>query len=164
MRVMSRIAIACSTVVMVVGCAKSDQAAQDSASAAALTAPPPAPAPAPARTLADFAGSWQIAAVPESGNDTTPTKYVLTATTDTTGWSITFPSGLKVPVHVALSGDSVVEHTGTFASQRRKSMKVMTEGSLKLQEGKLTGTTVAHYSTSGADSVLRLRIEGTKRP
>jgi hypothetical protein len=166
MRVMSRVAIACSTVVMVVGCGKSDQAAKDSASAAALTTPPPAsaPAPAPAPTLADFAGSWDVSSVPESGKDTTPTKYVLTATADTAGWFITFPSGLKVPLHVEMSGDSVTEHTGTFSSQRRKGMKVMTEGSLKLQDGKLTGSTTAHYSKAGADSVLHLRTEGTKKP
>jgi hypothetical protein len=43
-------------------------------------------------------------------------------------------------------------------------MKVMTEGSFKLQDGKLTGSTTAHYSKAGADSVLHLRTEGTKKP
>jgi hypothetical protein len=101
---------------------------------------------------------------PESGKDTSVTKYVLTATADTTGWLITFPSGLKVPLQVAVSGDSLLERSGTFASQRRKGVKVMTEGSLRMQNGKLVGTTIAHYSKAGADSVLRLRTEGTKMP
>jgi hypothetical protein len=54
--------------------------------------------------------------------------------------------------------------TGTFASQRRKGVKVTTEGSVKVQNGKLVGTTVAHYAKAGADSVLRLHVEGTKMP
>lgn len=166
MRIKSRVAIAGSIVLVVAGCAKSDQAAKDSAAAAvsAMAAPAPAPAPASAVSLSDFAGTWQVSAVPESGKDSTPTKYTLTATADTSGWFITFPSGLKVPLHVALSGDSITERTGTFASQRRKGVKVMTEGSLRLQDGKLTGTTIAHYSKAGADSVLHLRTEGTRKP
>jgi hypothetical protein len=40
----------------------------------------------------------------------------------------------------------------------------MTEGSLRMQNGKLVGTTIAHYSKAGADSVLRLCTEGTRMP
>src|SRR5438094_2833429 len=130
MRIMLRVAIACCTSLLLAGCAKSDQAAKDSAAGTAAAPAAAAPAPAPAPTplsLADVAGKWQMRAVPESGTDTTATTYVLTATADTTGWMITFPSGLKVPLHIALSGDSVIAKTGTFASQRRKGVKVMTE-------------------------------------
>ena len=165
MHIMSRVAIACSTTLLLAGCAKSDQAAKDStAAAAAMPAPAPVPAPTPALSLSDVAGKWQVRSVPESGKDTSSTNYVLTATADTVGWFLTFPSGLKVPLHVRVSGDSVLENTGTFASQRRKVVKVMTEGSLKIQGGKLVGTTIAHYSKAGPDSVLRLRNEGTKMP
>jgi hypothetical protein len=163
MHIISRVAIAYSAGALLAGCAKSDRAAKDSTATAAAV-PAPAPAPAPALTLADFAGKWQVRSIPETGKDTSPTNYVLTATADTAGWLITFPSGVKVPVHVTLSGDSVMEKTGIFASQRRKGVKVMTEGSMTLQGGKLVGTTVAHYSTTGPDSVLRLRTEGTKMP
>jgi len=162
-----RVAIAGTAVLLFAGCAKKDEAVKDSAAGAAATPAPaaaPAPAPAPALTLADVAGKWQVRSVPETGTDTSATTYVLTATADTTGWMITFPSGLKVPVHVTLSGDSVIEKTGTFASQRRKGVKVMTEGSFKLQNGKMVGTTIAHYAKAGADSVLRLHTEGTKTP
>ena len=162
-----RVAIACSTSLLLASCAKSDQSTKDSAAGAAAAPAPaatPAPAPAPALQLADVAGKWQMRAVPETGTDTTATTYVLTASADTTGWMITFPSGVKVPVHVTVSGDSLIEKTGTFASQRRKGVKVMTEGSLRLQNGKLVGTTIAHYAKAGADSVLRLRTDGTKMP
>ena len=165
MTTLFRVAIACSTTLLLAGCGKSDQAAKDSAAAAAA-APAPAPAPPPPApfSLTEAAGKWQIRAVPESGTDTTTTNYVLTATADTSGWLITFPSGLKVPLQITVSGDSVISKSGTFSSQRRKNVKVMTEGSFKLQGGKLIGTTIAHYAGAGADSVLRLRNEGTKIP
>jgi hypothetical protein len=163
----ARMSIAFTAALMLAGCAKSEQAAKDSASAAAaaeMAAPAPAPAPAPALSLSALAGKWQVTSVPSSGTDTTPTKYVLTATADTTGWMIVFPSGVKVPMQVSVSGDSLIEKTGTFASQRRKGAKVKTDGVMRLQDGKLVGTTVAHYSSTGADSVLRMRVEGTKMP
>ena len=165
MTTMVRVAIACSTAMLLAGCGKSDQAAKDSAAAAAAAAPAPAPAPPPPApfSLTDAAGKWQVRAVPESG-DTTSTTYVLTATADTTGWLITFPSGVKVPLHVTVSGDSLLLKSGTFASQRRKNMKVSTETSLKMQGGKLGGTSTAHDVNAGADSVRRLHTEGTKMP
>jgi len=171
MRMIIRMAIACTSVVFLASCSKGGQSTQDSAAGTAAPATPagaaaaaPAPAPAPALSLADVAGKWQVRAVPESGTDTSATTYVLTATTDTAGWVMTFPSGLKVPVHVTVSGDSLIQKTGTFASQRRKGVKVTTEGSLRLQNGKLVGTSIAHYAKAGGDSVLRLHIEGTKAP
>lgn len=168
MRTMLRVAIACSTGLLLVGCAKTDQGTKDSAAGAAATPAPaaatPAPAPAPTLALADLTGKWQMRSVPETGTDTSATSYVLTATADTTGWVMTFPSGVKVPVHVTVSGDSLVQKTGTFASQRRKGVKVSTEGTYRLQNGKLVGTTIAHYMKAGADSVLRLHTEGTKAP
>ena len=167
MQKISRVALLCSTTVLLAACAKSDQAKTDSASGAAAAAPAaatPAPAPAPALALADVAGKWQMRSTPESGTDTSATTYVLTATTDST-WTMTFPSGLKVPVHVTVAGDSLTEKTGSFASQRRKGVKVTsTEGTLRLQNGKLVGSTTAHYAKPGPDSVLRLRTEGTKMP
>jgi hypothetical protein len=165
MQILSRLALACSATLLLAACAKSDQAAKDSAAGvAAAPAPAPAPAPPAAFSLADAAGKWQVRAVPESGTDTSATNYVLTATADTTGWLITFPSGLKVPLHVTVSGDSLINKTGVFASQRRKGLKVMSEGSFRLQNGKLVGTTIAHYAKAGPDSVLRLHTEGTKMP
>jgi len=159
MQSICRVAIGCCTALLIVGCAKKEQPAADTTTAAA------APAPAP-RTiaLADVAGKWQVRAVPESGPDTSTTTYVLTATADTSGWFITFPSGLKVPVHIEVSGDSLLQTSGEFASQRRKGVKVKTEGSFKLQDGKLVGRSIAHYSKAGPDSVLHLRTEGTKMP
>jgi len=163
MNVSRRVALAVGTLSLLAACAKNDQAAKDSAAAAAAAPPPAAPAPA-ALNLADFAGKWAVVATPTSGKDTASTKYTLTATADTTGWMIDFPSGVKVPMMVSVSGDSLLIKTGVFSSQRRKNVKVQTEGSFRLTGGKLVGMTTAHYQGAGADSVLQLHTEGTKMP
>ena len=144
--------------VCVAACVKHEQGAQDTAKVG------PAAPPPPATTLADFAGKWQMAATPEAGKDTTTVKYALTATADTSGWMIEFPSGVKAPLQVKLSGDSVMVTTGEFASQRRKNVKVWNDGWVRLQGGKLVGEGTAHYVGAGADSLLKQRIEGTKMP
>jgi len=102
--------------------------------------------------------------VPTTGADTSPTNFVLTATADTTGWMLEFPSGLKVPLTVRAEGDSVVTTSAPFASQRRQNVKVSTISSMRLQDGRLVGMTTARYDTKGADSVLQLRGSGTRIP
>jgi hypothetical protein len=145
----------------VAACAKKEQPPVDTAAAAAAAAP--APAPAPAVTLADFAGRWNMVTKPESGPDTTVTKVVMVATADTSGWEMELPSKVKVKHHVTFAGDSVMVKSEPYASMRRKGKTVWTEGVYRLESGKLVGTTVAHYMKSGADSLLRLRTEGTKQ-
>ncbi len=160
MQRITRIALAGSAILFAAACAKSETPATDTT--AAMT---PAPAPAPAAlSLADVAGKWQFENVPTSGTDTSSTPYVLTATADTTGWMIEFPSGLKVPLTVHPLGDSIHTIAAPFASQRRKSTKVRTETMFRMQDGKLVGLTTARYDTKGADSVLQLRGTGTRMP
>ena len=157
----TRVALLGSTILFVAACAKKEEPAKDTSAA---MSPAPAPAPAPAMALADVAGKWQFASTPMAGKDTSPTKFVLTATADTTGWTMTFPDKQVVPLKVSVSGDSVQLVSGDFNSQRRKGMKVKTETSLRMQDGKLAGMTTAHYMTKGADSTLQLKSEGTKMP
>ena len=154
-----------STILLVAACAKREPAANDTTAAmAADTAAPAAAAPA-ALSLADVAGKWQMRATPESGKDTSATAYVLTATADTTGWTMTFPkTGVSAKLHVTVAGDSIILKSDTFSSQRRKGAKVMTETTLRLRDGKLAGPTIAHYANAGADSVTMMRSEGTKAP
>ena len=156
----TRVALAAVAALTVAACAKKEQPpAADTAAAAA--APAPAPAPAPAVTLADFAGRWNVVTRPESGPDTSATKAVLVATPDTSGWVMELPSKVKVKNHVTFSGDSVVVKSEPYASMRRKGKQVWTESVYRLENGKLVGPMIAHYAKSGADSVLRLRAEGT---
>ncbi|MDQ6886881.1 MAG: hypothetical protein M3068_06255 [Gemmatimonadota bacterium] len=148
-------AIACAALLL--GCAKADNHPADTA------APAPAPAPAKTVSLADMAGNWKVRAVPEAG-DTTATLYDLTATADSSTWKMKFANGLTVPMHVSTSGDSVIVDAGPYASVRRKGVQVTTRSVMRMSGGKLTGMTTAHYKTTGPDSVLRLRTEGTRAP
>lgn len=158
MKTIRPLAILTLTALIVAACSKSEQAADTTKSAAGAAAP----APAPTLNLADAAGKWNVVATPVEGKDTSSTKYTLTATADTSGWMLEFPSGVKVPLQVTVSGDSLQIKTGQFASQRRKNVKVWTEGWSHLQAGTLTGMTTAHYAGAGADSVLHLKVTGTK--
>jgi hypothetical protein len=157
-----RAALACTAVLTLAACTK-EQPAKDTAAAMAPAAPEAAPAAPAAISLADVAGKWNMVTIPVSGTDTTPTKVVMTATADTTGWVMTLPSGKLVKHHVSVSGDSIMMKSEPYASMRRKGKTVVTEGVYRLQGGKLVGTTTAHYANSGADSVLVLKAEGTKQ-
>lgn len=150
----------CCTAFALVACAKSDEAATTDTAAGTATA-----TAAPATlSLADVAGKWNVRAVPESGTDTATTTYVLTATADTTGWTMTFPNRQPVPLQVTVAGDSITYRSAQFESVRRRGLQVTTEGVGRVQDGKFVGRAVAHYKTTRPDSVLRLRIEGTRAP
>ena len=151
--------------VALVACAKSEKAADTQQVAAAPAAAAPAPAPAPAKLqLADVAGKWNMKAMNEAGDSTLVT-YVLTATADTTGWTMQF-ADRKEPVaaHVMADGDSIVLKAGPYPSALRKGVKVTTESSARLLDGKLVGNTIAHYSVKTADSVRKIKMEGTRAP
>src|SRR6266550_6260057 len=152
----TRIAICCCAAVLA-GCAKKDNAAIDTSSAmASSTASTTTTSTSGAVNLADVAGKWNMKAVPMSG-DTTATTYVLTATSNTSGWTITFPGRAPVPVKtVTVDGDSVMLSAGPYESVRRKGVQVTTFSVARLQSGQLNGSTTAHYKTKGADSVLVL--------
>ena len=130
------------------GCAKTDQQAVDSAQPAGLTA-------------ADIAGRWDMRAVPFRG-DTTPTTFVLTANADNNEWTLTFPGREPVRSRVRIEGDSIVSEAGPYASVRRKDVQVKTYTVMRLEGDSLVGTAVARYTAPGADSVLNLRVSGTR--
>jgi hypothetical protein len=145
------------------GCAKGDdQAATDTG----ISASAPAPAAEPGQSsLAGVAGRWQMRAIPDSGtSDTSATEYVLTATSDTSGWTMTYPGRPPVPVRVTLAGSRFITEAGPYESGRRKGVQVTSSGVLRLEGGKLVGTRVGRYTTRGADSVIRVRVEGTRLP
>ena len=153
--------VSCCTALALVGCAKADDATTDTA---AGTASATATAPA-AITVADVAGTWNLRAVPETGADTTPTLVVLNLTPDTSGWTMTFPNRPPIKTRVvAIAGDSIVTETGPYTSARRRGVQVTTNAVMRLQDGKLVGTSVGHYKTTGPDSVLRFRTEATRAP
>jgi hypothetical protein len=150
----------CCTALALVGCAKTDdQAATDTAAGTAAATAAPAPI-----SLADVAGRWTVRAVPETG-DTTAVVSQLNAGADTTGWTMTLSNRPPIATRVVLvSGDSIVTETGPYESVLRKGVQVRTRSVMRLRDGKLIGNTVARYTTTGPDSVLRLRTEATRTP
>jgi hypothetical protein len=113
-------------------------------------------------SLADVAGTWDMRSVPETGADTTATVYQVQATAD--GWTLFLPDRDPVEAAVTTSGDSIIVDAGPFESVRRAGVMVRTHTAFRLEGDRLVGTTVAHYETSDADSVLLLHVEGTRAP
>lgn len=141
--------------ILALACSPSDKApAADS---------PAAVAPAPTITFADVAGKWAYRAMGEM-SDSVLVNAELNASADAAGWTITLPGRPPTAMEVRVDGDSIMSTTGTFESVLRPGVKVMTTGVLRMQDGKLVGTTVAHYTTTSADSVTRLRVEATRMP
>ena len=143
-------------VAVLAGCAKEKPAPEPPAP----LPPPPAPAPI---NLADVAGNWTVKAMPETGDSVLVT-YTMHATAADTGWTITFPGRKPMAVQVMTMGDSIMTTMAAYPSVLRKGQKVSTQGVMHLKDGKLMGTTTAHYATTKADSVAHLRMEGTKAP
>lgn len=115
--------------------------------------------------LADVAGRWSVEAVPESGDDRSPTRYTINATPDRSGWTITFENGATIPVTVvAVEGDSIITEAGPYASVRRANTQVRTRSVMRMEGNQLVGWTRARYETSGPDTVLVLRTAGTRAP
>ena len=162
MGVMRHVAAWC-CVAAVAGCARSDERAAADTAASAST---PATAAEPGTsTPPGVAGRWQRRAIPDRGTtDTTATEYVLTATADTSGWTMTYPDRPPVPVRVTIAGDRIITEAGPYESGRRKGVEVTSTGVLWLEAGKLGGTRGGRYNTRGADSVIRVRVEGTRLP
>jgi hypothetical protein len=160
---MRRFGICCCAVVLI-GCGKSksepaaDQAAAPASDTAAMAAPAPA-APAPI-ALGDLNGTWNMKTMAE-GSDSALVTYTLEAAPS--GWTLHFPKRPPVATKTTADGDSIVTDAGPYESVLRKGLMVTTHSVFRLQDGKLVGTTVAHYATKGADSVRNLRSEGTRQ-
>jgi hypothetical protein len=150
----------CCCVIVLAGCAKPEQqAAKDSATASLAAGATAAPI-----SLATVAGKWAMRTMAAT-SDSVLVSYEMVAAGDPSGWTFNFPNRAPVPIRVlATQGDSIVTEAGPYESVLRKGIQVSTHSVMRLQDGKLVGTTVAHYSGGGPDSVLNLRTEGTRAP
>ena len=115
-----------------------------------------------AASLADIAGTWDIRYVPESGDTTAVTNSRIEVTADE--WTLFLADRDPVEGVVTTSGDSILVVEGPYESIRRDGSTVTTNSVYRLEGDRLVGRVVAHYPTSGADSVLVLRSEGTRAP
>jgi len=146
---MKRFAALCCAALLV-GCAPSEEQAE-------METPD-----TPMISLADVAGEWTMEALPEMGDSALVT-YEMVATGTTEGWTLTFPDREPLPVRVvAVEGDSIIVEVGPYESALRDGLMVSTRSVVRLQDGNLNGTFVAHYQTSEPDSVLRGRQRGTR--
>ena len=153
----------CVCAAVLAGCAKKDDAAVDTTADTAAVTTAPAPTPTPVN-LADVAGKWNVRAVPTSGTDTSATNSVITATSTTSGWTITFPGRRPIPLRVTVDADSIMTDAGPYPSVRRRGTQVTTNGVMRLEGGSLVGRTTAHFKVTGPDSVLVLTTTGTRAP
>lgn len=155
---MGRFACFCCAVILV-GCEKSEvQPAKDTTPPAAAT-----PESRASMSLADIAGKWRLRTTDEAGGNAVESQ--LTATADTSGWTLTRPDGKTVPMRVvAVGGDSIITEAGPYESALRKGVQVRARMVLRLQDGKLVGTNEARYSLPGGDSVANRPAEGTRLP
>jgi len=144
---------------ILVGCGKSEvQPPRDTTAVA-----PAAPQSRAGISLTDIAGKWRLRTTDEAGGNVVESE--LTATADTSGWTLTRPDRKTVPVRVvAVGGDSIITEAGPYESALRKGVPVRARMVLRLQEGKLMGTTEARYTVKGGDSVSHRPTEGTRAP
>ena len=139
---------------LVFACAPAEERPED-ANQAVMTAAPV--------TLADFAGSWRVEAMPMD-QDTVLVTYQMTALPEREGWTVTFPDREPLPARVvALDADSLVLEMGPYASALREGATVTSVRSvLRLDGAMLLGTFTARYDTDAADSVLHGRHHGMR--
>ena len=155
---MRRFAVVCGCCAVVLAACRQSGQTKGADTTAVTTPPPPA-----AVSLGDFAGKWTLTLTNQAGDSTLMTD-VLTATATTTGWTVVHDKMKPDTVTPSVSGDSLMTDAGPHPSVLKKGHMVTTHGVWRLQGGKLTGTTVAHYDVKSADSVRTLHVEGTRVP
>ena len=142
-------------VIALMACARAETPQADTAAAA--------PPPPPALSFAQVAGTWTVVSRAETSDSVMATAE-LVATADGSDWTQTLPNRPPTPMRVRIDGDSIMTEAGPFQSILRPKLQVITTGVMRLVDGKLVGITTAHYQgAAGADSVVRLRSEGTRK-
>ena len=144
------------SVLVLIGCEKKD--ATPAADTTAMVTPPAA-----TMNLSSMAGRWNVQVMPE-GRDTVVTTYVLNATADTAGWTLTFPRREPLPYRIlVVSGDSAVSELGPYESVLRPGVQATTRSVSRMRGDTMVSTVVVTYA-SGPDSIVRLTARGTRAP
>jgi hypothetical protein len=150
-------------VAVLVGCTDTQEQPDTAAGDTAGMAPAATTGAAPATiSLADLAGTWTMRAMREN-SDSVLVTYTLFADADST-WRMKLgnrPDTIPVQI-LAVAGDSIVTHAGPYASTLRQGVMVTTHGVFRMQNGRLVGRTEARYQTTGSDSLVIVRSEGTR--
>lgn len=120
----------------------------------------PAPAPPAAPTIADFAGTWNVASILEGTPDTV--KSTLSGTADAASWTMSLEGRPNIPVTVSIVGDSLVGQSAEYESILRKGVMVSVRTASVLVNGALAGNLVATYKAPTGEQVVRGTLTGTK--
>ena len=133
-------------------CAAKEEAAPDSAAPAVAAATP---------TLADFAGTWNVASVLEGTPDTV--KSTLTGAADGT-WSMSLEGRPNVAVTASMSGDSLVTQSAEYESVLRKGVMVTVRTAGVKSGDTMNGNLVATYKTATGEQIVNGTFTATKAP
>ena len=121
--------------------------------------PPPPPAAAP--TVAEFAGTWNVASILEGTPDTVRT--TLAGMPDGT-WTLTLEGRPNVPVTASMSGDSLVTQSAEYESVLRQGVMVTVRTAGVRMDGMMHGNLVATYKTPTGEQVVNGTFIATKAP
>lgn len=147
--------------VALAGCSKADTTA-DTATVTDTATPVTNVEPAP-MSLDQVAGKWNVRILSAETGDSTLTSYVLDAKADTAGWTFQFPTGAPIAMRiVSMAGDSLVTEAGPFDSRLQKDVKVHSQVTWRVRDGKLSGAVVSHYDTK-PPTTRNLIAEGTRQ-
>lgn len=156
---MRTLSLGCS-LLLLAACSKPDaKVATDTATAAPMAAG----ATATPITLSELAGKWTMQTM-RMTSDTVLVTYELAITPDGNGATLTFPGRPPIPARITPSGDSLIAEVGPYESALRKGVQVTTHSVFRLAGADLVGTGIARYSVTGPDSLLALRMKGTRAP
>lgn len=111
----------------------------------------------------NVAGTWSVSVMPED-RDTTLLIFMLNATNEATGWTMTLPNREPMEVKVVqMNHDSIIFENGPFPSAIQKGVMVRQRSSVRLEGDTIRGRTVARYDVKGADSVRVLRTQAVRQ-
>lgn len=160
---MKGVLLASCLVVLVAGC-DGEPAEEDAAADAEDTMAETEGATGAGGDLAieDVQGTWTLTAFSQEGDSLV--SYRLDATGDPSGWTVMFPDTEPVQVRNAtLAGDSLTMELGPYSSALREGVQVTTYTVGRVQGDRMMGHFTARYQTTGADSVLQGRFEGSRQ-
>jgi hypothetical protein len=120
-------------------------------------APPPPATP----TVADFAGTWNLASVLEGTPDTVRTS--ITGAADG-AWTLTLEGRPPVPLTVSMSGDSLVSQSAEYESVLRQGVMVTVRTAGVMMGNMMHGNLEATYKTGDSTQVVKGTFTGTKAP
>jgi len=71
-------------------------------------------------------------------------------------------AGLAYCWYLSIDADSIIMRAGPYASTARKGATVMIRGAVHVRDGKLIGTESAYYRVNSGESVVHIKLQGTR--